>query len=289
MIRIVILICAGGLLLSGCVSKKNYLSAVARYDQEIDSLRTDLARRQGVINSNSIELAKLNGANAALLTTQDKLQDRINALQAEIDGINKRMSSTQQDLTGQLQSRDNEIAARQAKIDAVRQLVKQRESELQALAQAVKDSLGSFPTNRFLVEVKANQAIITFNEGLLFVEGATGRIERDGLRAISKVAGVLRRYPAVMIQVTGHTDNQNVPRRSVDNWDYSVLRAATVAKALINDYNLESNRVSAAGKGPFAPRTSNETSEGRAENRRIELVVTFRDADLLRDIDKLLQ
>lgn len=289
MIRIVILICAGGLLLSGCVSKKDYLSAVARYDQEIDSLRTDLARRQGVINSNSIELAKLNGANAALLTTQDKLQDRINALQAEIDGINKRMSSTQQDLTGQLQSRDNEIAARQAKIDAVRQLVKQRESELQALAQAVKDSLGSFPTNRFLVEVKANQAIITFNEGLLFVEGATGRIERDGLRAISKVAGVLRRYPAVMIQVTGHTDNQNVPRRSVDNWDYSVLRAATVAKALINDYNLESNRVSAAGKGPFAPRTSNETSEGRAENRRIELVVTFRDADLLRDIDKLLQ
>lgn len=289
MIRIVILICAGGLLLSGCVSKKNYLSAVARYDQEIDSLRTDLARRQGVINSNSIELAKLNGANAALLTTQDKLQDRINALQAEIDGINKRMSSTQQDLTGQLQSRDNEIAARQAKIDAVRQLVKQRESELQALAQAVKDSLGSFPTNRFLVEVKANQAIITFNEGLLFVEGATGRIERDGLRAISKVAGVLRRYPAVMIQVTGHTDNQNVPRRSVDNWDYSVLRAATVAKALINDYNLESNRVSAAGKGPFAPRTSNETPEGRAENRRIELVVTFRDADLLRDIDKLLQ
>jgi len=58
---------------------------------------------------------------------------------------------------------------------------------------------------------------------------------------------------------------------------------------LINDYNLESNRVSAAGKGPFAPRTSNETPEGRAENRRIELVVTFRDADLLRDIDKLLQ
>lgn len=283
----VLFLCLCALLTTSCVSKKNHLAIVSNYDQQLKSLQELNSTQQGHINTYQLDIAKLSGANEALLTTQDKLQDRLDALQLEIDGLNKMVSSTEQDLSKQLQSRDQEIAIRQNKIDAVRALVKQREAALQLAGQQVKDSLGSFPFNRFVVEVKANQLIITLNEGLLFAEGATARVEREGLRALSKIAGVLQGYPAVAIQVIGHTDNQ--PRRNTDALDYSALRAATVARIFIQDHNLGSNRITASGKGPFAPRASNETTEGRAENRRVEIVVTYRDSDLIRDVDKLLQ
>ena len=90
-----------------------------------------------------------------------------------------------------------------------------------------------------------------------------------------------------MIQVIGHTDNQ--PRRNTDNLDYSALRATTVARLFIQDHNLGANRIIAAAKGPFAPKASNETPEGRTENRRIEILVTYRDSDLIRDVQKQLQ
>lgn len=276
-------------LLTSCVSKKDYLATISRYESLSDSLRMDAARWQGMLNTCNLELARTSGANTALLTTQDKLQQRITSLQADIDSLTRRMAFNRSDLLDQIAAKEREMAACQAKNTAVSQYIADKQLALQVLGNILRDSMRVFPANRAAVEVKANQLIITLSSDLLFVEGATAKIERDGQRALNLLAGILSQHPTYTIQVIGHTDSQQPVRRSTDNWDFSVLRAATVAKSLINDYNLESNRIIASGQGPYAPRTSNETAEGRLQNRRLELIVAYRDADLLRGIERLLQ
>jgi chemotaxis protein MotB len=276
-------------LFTSCVSKKDYLATVSRYESLSDSLRMDAARWHGMLNTCNLELARSSGANTALLATQDKLQQRITSLQAEIDSLNRRMAFNRSDLLDQIAAREREIEACQSKNTAVNQYIADRQLALENLGTIIRDSLRVFPANRATVEVKANQLIITLNSDLLFAENATARIERNGQQALKLLASILSQHPAYIVQVIGHTDNQQPARRTTDNWDFSVLRAAAVTKSLINDHNLESNRITASGQGPYAPRTSNETAEGRLQNRRLELIVAYRDADLLRGIERLLQ
>ena len=68
-----------------------------------------------------------------------------------------------------------------------------------------------------------------------------------------------------------------------------VLRASTVVKSLINEFVLRPNQVMVASKGEFAPRTSNETREGQAQNRRIELLIEAPQSDLNREIRRIIR
>jgi chemotaxis protein MotB len=86
----------------------------------------------------------------------------------------------------------------------------------------------------------------------------------------------------------GHTDNAIQQNKKLpDNWDLSVLRASAVVKALTDDFQLSPSRVLAAGKGEFSPMKSNETAEGKALNRRLELVMSIRMEDVLREYRKI--
>jgi OmpA-OmpF porin, OOP family len=71
------------------------------------------------------------------------------------------------------------------------------------------------------------------------------------------------------IHVVGHTDNQGKPDY---NLDLSRRRAATVAHELTSKYGIAANRMDAFGCGQYAPTESNDSDEGRAKNRRVELV-----------------
>ena len=75
--------------------------------------------------------------------------------------------------------------------------------------------------------------------------------------------------------VEGHTDADEFNKDTYprNNWDLSVLRATSVVRLLTKDYNLNPDQVSAAGKGEFAPKADNSTAEGKATNRRIEIII----------------
>jgi chemotaxis protein MotB len=128
------------------------------------------------------------------------------------------------------------------------------------------------------------QLTVSLNEKLLFRPGSTSRLLDDGKEALTQIVGVLNRFPEMSIQVIGHTDNQPVNRQSLDNWQYSALRAVSVTEYLTEQANLSPNRILAATKGAFAPRVSNETSEGRADNRRVDIRIFPTDGDLEREL-----
>ena len=98
--------------------------------------------------------------------------------------------------------------------------------------------------------------------------------DKDSLRAdsqptLQEIAKLLTASPKLKLQVVGHTDNQGTPDY---NLDLSRRRAASVVRALTSSYGVPASRLSSFGCGPYSPVGSNETEEGRAKNRRVELV-----------------
>jgi OOP family OmpA-OmpF porin len=94
-------------------------------------------------------------------------------------------------------------------------------------------------------------------------------VRGDSQPTLQEIAKLLTANPKLKIQVVGHTDNQGTPDY---NLDLSRRRAANVVRALISNYGVAANRLSSFGCGPYSPADSNDTEDGRAKNRRVELV-----------------
>lgn len=272
--------------LLGCVSKKVHLAALAAHEQAQDSLQTMLEHRRYVIDTFELALARSRGANEVLLITQDRLQDRLDELQAEIDRLNQFASSTRADLGGQIQQLEKQIKERQDRLDQVRAIIQQRNDRLGIIEDAVKATFTEASIDSTLVfwRINRGQLTVSLNENLLFRSGSTSRLLEDGEAALTQLVSILNRFPEMSIQVIGHTDNQPVNRQSLDNWQYSALRAVSVTEYLTEQAGLSPNRVLAATKGAFAPRVSNETREGRATNRRVDILIFPTDGDLEREL-----
>lgn len=286
--RILILLFLGSCLLSSCVSKKKYDLALQNFQGQQQTLNTKLSNVGRQRDSLNIELARTKGANEALLITQDKLQSRIDELQAEIESIGNTASSRQQSLNSELARKNEEIAALQRQLETLGQVMDRWENAQSAVAQEVQLALQPFDPNLCAVDQRGGEVIIVLNEDLLFRSGSTSRFEQPGIDALQAISAILAKYPSLYIQVVGHTDNRDVARKSLDNWDYSLLRAGNVAKLLIDEFDLGANRILPGGKSEFAPRTSNETDDGRAQNRRIELILSGSGADLMRELRRTL-
>lgn len=112
------------------------------------------------------------------------------------------------------------------------------------------------------------------DSGKIALYGIYFDTDKDTLKAASKptlqeISKLLAADPKLRVQVVGHSDNQGTPEY---NLDLSRRRAASVVRALTSDYGVAANRLSSFGCGPYAPVASNEAEDGRAKNRRVELV-----------------
>ncbi|MEZ4983902.1 MAG: OmpA family protein [Saprospiraceae bacterium] len=275
------------LLLVGCVSKKRFVAAEAGFHIAEDSLKTALQMLNIQKDTLREALTFERGANHALLLTQDKLQNRLDLLQEEIDNLSNAASSKEQSLQSRLRQKDDEIANRQAKIDAANALLQARRDRLATLGQQVSnvaDSLAPGWESRYV----GSQLVLSFQEDLLFKTNSTSTLTKKGEELLMQIGAIVLQFPEMQLQVVGHTDNQPVGRAGLDNWQYSVLRAVTVVKFLTEAADVGANRVMAAGKGAFLPLESNETKEGKTRNRRIELWIAPRDSDLDRELRKVL-
>lgn len=276
------------LLAGGCVSSKRYKTTQADHQARQDSL---LAVVQALnIETDTLRQALLfeRGANYALLLTQDKLQDRLDLLQAEIDRLSNNASATSQSLNSALRRKDDEIAARQAQLDGIARMLQTRTERLATVAAALAQAPTAEASPPWESRILAGQLLLSIPEDKLFRTGSTSALLKSGETLLNRVATALEAYPEMQIHVVGHTDNKSVNRQGLDNWQYSALRAVTVAKFLTEAANVGANRVTASGKAQFGPIESNETAEGRQRNRRVDLIIHPRDTDLERDVQRVL-
>lgn len=115
--------------------------------------------------------------------------------------------------------------------------------------------------------------VIRLPDDILF-ETASAELRSEALPTIARLATVINQVRGTAVRVEGFTDSRPIHTPQFpSNWELSVARALSVVQALIAS-GVDPARLSAAGYGPYHPVAPNETPEGRAQNRRVEILVT---------------
>ncbi|MBX2870520.1 MAG: OmpA family protein [Saprospiraceae bacterium] len=289
--HLLLTLCIGISLLS-CVGKKKHNEIIqaltTTHTQEVDSVQNHLDTARSRIRSMELDLAERKGENNALTAMQDKLQSKIDGLEKSLENLGARATNQQNDLDNQLEDKKKELTDKLNKIKAIKTQIGDSRASMLSTSSALLAVMEEYDAAEYSVEIQSGKVVVALTEKLLFRSGSTSRMTDDGMEAIDKLSQVLNNYPLFAIQVIGHTDNRPVPRKGLDRWNYSALRASTITKMMVEDFEVNPNQILAASKADYAPRTSNETSEGRARNKRIELVVAPRQDLLVKDIEKAL-
>lgn len=253
-----------------------------RLNKEVEELKLDttrMGRRARLLFSQYAELNKsyeflLENNNSLLASNQkenQKLTKRLNILQAELeakeDSLNKEQKRMEF-LASQLQSRE-------ARVGELESQIARKDSAVQTLKRKIADALLNFDGKGLTVTNKDGKVYVSLENSLLFSSGSW-KIDSRGKEALDQLASVLAENPDLNVVVEGHTDNDEFNGRTAvkDNWDLSVMRATSIVKILLANEKVNPKKVTAAGRSEYMPIASNETSEGKATNRRTEIIIT---------------
>ncbi|NDP19459.1 MAG: OmpA family protein [Paludibacter sp.] len=241
---------------------------------ERDSLCSTLSLRENQISNLDVIVANQN-SNYQKLEKQYNDLSNTNLSQAEqFSASLKQKSDELRQKSDELTSKENLLIDREKSLKDMQKVIARQDSITKRLNDILRNALLSFKSDELSVEVKNGKVYVSMSDKLLFKSGSAA-IESKGIEAIKVLADVLTKNSDIDILVEGHTDN--IPIKTAiygDNWDLSVARATSIVRILTNDYKISPTRLTASGKGEYAPRTSNATPEGRAGNRRTEIILS---------------
>lgn len=184
-----------------------------------------------------------------------------------------------------LSEKDQTLRARAEHLRLLQEQIDEQNAALNKLRKTVADALVNFNSDELTVQMKNGFVQVSLSDQLLF-ESASAQMDPKGKDALGRLAVVLKNNPDIEIMVVGHTDS--LPIRTVrykDNWDLSVDRAVSVVRLLTVDFGLDGKRVQAAGRSSYFPVATNENKEGRALNRRTEILLAPKLEELLQVIE----
>jgi len=266
----------------------------------VENLRLDSAR----INN---ELVSCQKKYDNLSTTYDLLTSKSSRYMAEkakeTKGLLEQLEKTQSELfakedelnksTANLEEKErklidsqNELELRSLRVAELEAIINRKDSMVTALKQKISKALIGLEGDGLTIVQRNGKVYISLEEDLLFASGKY-EINKSGKEALDKLSDVLSYQKDLEILVEGHTDSIPLSGRGLvkDNWDLSVMRATSVVKRLTSNSNLDPTQLIAAGRSEFVPIASNSSSDGRSNNRRIEMILSPN----LDDLFKLLE
>lgn len=283
--KLVLLIVAGALFFASCkpiyqcgqpAPEKSLMTSkrLKAIVVERDSLCSTLSARDNEIVSLKEEIAtqkeKIAELNQMITDIEKKYNELSGAKLSEAEQFNLALKQK----TQELEEKEKLLAERERALNELRDVVARQDSITKRLNDVLRNALLGFNSDELSVEVKNGKVYVSMSDKLLFKSGSAA-VETKGKEAIKVLAGVLEKNLDIDILIEGHTDN--VPIKTAvyqDNWDLSVARATSIVRILTVDYKIVPTRLTASGKGEFSPRATNETPEGRALNRRTEIILS---------------
>ncbi|TNF32388.1 MAG: endoflagellar motor protein [Deltaproteobacteria bacterium] len=248
-------------LLGGCVTKGTYNELKAEYDDYKTKAEDRDQKNQAAIKDLEKALAEEHSRYDALAAEQARLESRIEALNAEKAKL----------LTDKKGLEAAEAEMREA-LDEMMQRKAQAEARIAEYTNLLERFKALIDSGKLKVRIIDGQMVVELATDVLFGSGSAD-LSRAGKDAVTEVTAILASIPDRSYQVAGHTDN--VPIRSSrfrSNWELAFERAYTVVRTMI-DGGMPTNRIAATSYGEFRPTASNDTDEGKALNRRIEIIV----------------
>lgn len=286
-----------------CVTKQKYQQALESTDYleaEILSLKQiktenrllakDLARLEVQYRKAAQDLEQcgsqiqsLNEGNTELVRSYNSLLERnttlLNNSSTEIRALSEKLSAREYDIfqrTKQLDSLETALKGQEAastgwnaKINELQAALYQKDAAVNDLRTKIDMALSNFSAADLSIIPRDGKLYVSLSQNLLFKSGSD-RIESQGALALQQVASILRANPELQIAVEGHTDNVGNPDK---NWKLSTERANSVVKILTKN-GVNPRNITSAGRSMYHPVVPNDTEVHKAQNRRVEIILT---------------
>jgi chemotaxis protein MotB len=241
---------AATMMISSCVSQKKYTAA------------RDRAMR---LHADSVNFYN---QIVGLRGTVSKMEQENQMASSRLTKSKEELSQARQNLF----SSNETIATQQARLEELQQLIEQQRQNSEALRKTIADALVNFNAEQLTVSLKNGKVYVSMSESLLFPSGSAV-VNNDGKAALATLAKVLNQNPDINIDVEGHTDSIPIVKRYEDNWALSVARSTAITRILVKDYFVNPGRIIASGRSQYFPVAPNSTADGRARNRRTEIIL----------------
>ena len=294
------------MVLASCVSPKVYKELEAKYadlkkeNKKLSTNNEDLLTAKTAAEN---ELKQLHSAYDEAVVQRDRLQADYNAaksnldnLKASYDALEKNSSAAiaansqkNRELLAQLEAKEQALAAENARLSKLKkeledrsnrvaeleQVIASKDAAMTALKNAISRALTDFEGKGLTVEQRDGKVYVSMENKLLFSSGSWA-VGSEGTRAVKQLGNVLGDNPDIAVLIEGHTDNVPFKGNGIltSNWDLSTKRATAIVNILRENNNINPENLTAAGRGEFAPVASNVSPEGKAKNRRIEVILT---------------
>ncbi|MEY5047686.1 MAG: hypothetical protein RLZZ175_1045 [Bacteroidota bacterium] len=177
-------------------------------------------------------------------------------------------------LSEELNKLSADLKQREARLKELETILANKDKAVNDLKNKVSEALLAFNGTDLTVNVKNGKVYVSLSEQLLFKSGSR-EVDKKGVEALKKLAGVLKEQKDINVNVEGHTDD--VPMKGngaiADNWDLSVLRATSIVKLILAE-GVDPKKLIPSGRSEFAPIADGKTAESRQKNRRTEIILT---------------
>jgi chemotaxis protein MotB len=288
-------------LSTSCVSKKIYNDLENKYtdlkkenrsiadeNSELTKAKNQLELDQDILKNDFAKLKqerdKWLGDYGALSSKMDVLNESYQALEKNSNEALQINMSKNRDLLSQLDAKGKALAIEQERLNKSSQrlqemeaLIAAKEATMKKLKETLSKALNSFEGKGLTVEQKNGKVYVSMENKLLFNSGSYS-VGAEGKKAVVELGKVLGDNPDISVLIEGHTDDDGFSSSGpiANNWDLSTKRATAIVAILSENVAINKQNLTAAGRGEFSPLTSNATAEGKAKNRRIEIILTPR-------------
>jgi len=293
-------------LSTSCVSKKVYTDLENRYaqlkkdnrklsDQNDDAnkaktkLDQDYAALKAELDKTKAERDKLSNDYRAADKSLKTLQSSYSALEKNSDDALLANMNKNRDLLGKLEAKEKALAEEQARLDKLKadlnasstrlgeleSMMASKDAAMKKLKETLSKALNSFEGKGLTVQQKNGKVYVSMENKLLFGSGSWA-VGVEGKKAVVEVAKVLGDNPDISVLIEGHTDDDAYAGSGAvtDNWDLSTKRATAIVNIIGENKKVKKENLTAAGRSEYAPLVPNTSAEGKAKNRRIEIILT---------------
>ncbi|MCB0602864.1 MAG: OmpA family protein [Saprospiraceae bacterium] len=281
-------------LMSGCVSSRKYSELQQSTEKTEQSLREEL--KQTLVESSRFkeqyentrdELIKANSAFNQIVAENILLEKKINDLNAKLGSVSSEAESIRETLYQELSEQNEILAQKDAQLSEIAEIYQTDQTQLETILSQLMGQFKSAKDSELEIKQEASQVKMILYASYLF--GSNGKISAGAGKVLQQLGKTLQQYPTLPVTVTGHTDPDAASGQHTtqDNLEISVLRAASIARVLIQDAGMPANQIEVIGVGASQPRVSNETPAGRALNNRVEITIRVNWPLLLRKISSI--
>jgi len=251
-------------LLSSCVSKKDYTA-----------LEQDLIDTKGELQKTTLEKEELEAKFAKIEVRVDEYNAKINTLQETND---EQMVFVDDNLTVLSKDTRDNMNATLAKMspEELAEAKTLKDSMNLAISYKLKQSINESDLNNdnnINVNIDKTVVMISVADSLLFRSGSY-RVNPKAYSLLQNLADVINSEPSMDVMIEGHTDSRSIHTDGIeDNWDLSVKRSTAIVRLLQSKYEVDGSRLIPSGRSSYLPLTDNKTKENRARNRRTNIII----------------